>query len=209
MPQPHTLKISEIFTSVQGEGLRQGEATLFVRLAGCNLKCDFCDTKYAWKGGENLEVDQIIKRLEQENKQFPADWVCLTGGEPLIQDVGSLSERLKKRGKKIQIETNATLYQDLSADWFTVSPKPPAYFFQPKFREKAREVKLVVSKELTYEEIRKLRNEFPEKTPILLQPESNLKWSREKGMTLLKECTTTGLKNIRISVQLHKIYGIR
>jgi len=209
MPQPHTLKISEIFASVQGEGLRQGEATLFVRLAGCNLKCDFCDTKYAWKGGENLDIEQILSRIEQESKRLPADWVCLTGGEPLMQDLRGLSERLKEMGMKIQIETNATFYQDLSVDWYTVSPKPPDYFFQPEYREKAKEVKLVVSKELTSEVVQKLRNEFPEKTPILLQPESNRKWSREKGVTLLKECTTKRLKNIRISVQLHKIYGIK
>jgi len=209
MPQPHTLKISEIFASVQGEGLRQGEATLFVRLTGCNLKCAFCDTKYAWKGGEDLDIEQILNRLEQENKRLPADWVCLTGGEPLMQDVGALSGRLKERGKKIQVETNATLYQDLSVDWYTLSPKPPAYFFQPEYREKAREVKLVVSKELTYEVVLRLRNKFPQKTPILLQPESNLKWSREKGMTLLEGSQTKGLENIRISVQLHKIYEIK
>ena len=51
MPQQHILKIAEIFPSIQGEGLRQGEATLFIRLAGCNLECSFCDTKYAWKEG--------------------------------------------------------------------------------------------------------------------------------------------------------------
>jgi len=209
MPQPHTLKISEIFASVQGEGLRQGEATLFVRLTGCNLKCDFCDTKYAWKGGENLDTEQICSRIEKESRQMPADWVCLTGGEPLIQDVRELTERLKEIGMKIQIETNATLYQDLSVDWYTVSPKPPDYFFQPEYREKAKEVKLVVSKELTLEVIQRMRNEFPEKIPILLQPESNRKWSREKGIMLLKECTTTGLKNIRISLQLHKIYNMK
>ena len=209
MPQPHTLKISEIFASVQGEGLRQGEATLFVRLTGCNLKCDFCDTKYAWKGGEGLDVDEILSRLEQENKRLPADWVCLTGGEPLIQDVRELTERLKEMGMKIQVETNATLYQDLSVDWYTVSPKPPDYFFQPEYREKAKEVKLVVSKELTLEVIQRMRNEFPEKIPILLQPESNRKWSREKGIMLLKESGAKGLKNIRISVQLHKIYKLK
>jgi len=209
MPQPHTLKISEIFASVQGEGLRQGEATLFVRLAGCNLKCDFCDTKYAWKGGEGLDTEQICSRIEKESRQMPADWVCLTGGEPLIQDVRELTERLKEIGMKIQIETNATLYQDLPVDWYTVSPKPPDYFFQPEYREKAKEVKLVVSKELTLEVIQRMRNAFPEKIPILLQPESNRKWSREKGIMLLKECTTTGLKNIRISLQLHKIYNMK
>jgi 7-carboxy-7-deazaguanine synthase len=208
MPQPPFLKITEIFSSIQGEGLRQGEPTLFIRLTGCNLKCDFCDTKYAWKGGEKLGVDEIIKRLENEQKKFPAQWVCITGGEPLIQDLNALTKALKKKGAKIQIETNATQYQDLNVDWYTISPKPPDYFFQSEYKEKAKEVKLVVTKELTIKVIQKLRNEFPEKIPIILQPESNQKWSRDKGIKLLKESLKNGLQNIKVSVQLHKIYDI-
>ena len=111
-------------------------------------------------------------------------------------------------GMKIQIETNATLYQELSVDWYTLSPKPPDYFFRTEYTDKAMEVKLVVSKELDLEVIQKMRNAFPEKVPILLQPESNEKWSREKGVDLLKESLGRGLKNIKVSVQLHKIYEI-
>jgi len=208
MPQPHTLKITEIFSSIQGEGLRQGEPTLFIRLTGCNLRCDFCDTKYAWKGGQKLCVEEILKRVEKENKKFPSEWVCLTGGEPLIQDVKELIEKLKLNGMKIQIETNATQYQDLPVDWYTLSPKPPEYFFRTEFTDKAKEVKLVVSQELDLEIIQKMRNAFPEKVPILLQPESNQKWSLDKGMELLKTSLIRGLKNIKVSLQLHKIYEI-
>ena len=57
MPQPPTLKISEIFPSIQGEGLRQGEPTIFVRFAGCNLRCTFCDTKYAWTGRPKINSE--------------------------------------------------------------------------------------------------------------------------------------------------------
>jgi len=209
MPLPHTLKITEIFSSFQGEGLRQGEPTLFIRLTGCNLKCDFCDTKYAWKGGEHLRIDEIIKRVKKEQKEFPAPWVCITGGEPLIQDLKALTEELKKMGMNIQIETNATQYQDLNVDWYTLSPKPPDYFFQPEYTKLAKEVKLVVTKELTIEVIQRLRNEFSEKIPLILQPESNEKWSMDKGVMLLKETLRMGFKNIRVSVQLHKIYEIK
>lgn len=209
MPQPHILKTTEIFSSIQGEGLRQGEPTLFIRLTGCNLRCDFCDTKYAWEGGERLRVEEIIKRIKTEKQEFPAPWVCLTGGEPLIQDLKPLTEAIKILGMKIQIETNATQYQKLNVDWYTLSPKPPDYFFQPEYKELAKEVKLVVTKELTIQVIQKLRNEFPERIPIILQPESNQKRSRDKGMKLLKKALRKGMKNIKVSLQLHKIYGIK
>ncbi|MFQ6108662.1 MAG: radical SAM protein, partial [Candidatus Aminicenantales bacterium] len=94
MPQPPTLKIAEIFSSIQGEGLRQGEATLFVRLSGCNLHCSFCDTKYAWEGGEDITCDEVIRRIIKMSKRFPTRWVCLTGGEPLLQDVAELVRKL-------------------------------------------------------------------------------------------------------------------
>jgi len=209
MPQPHTLKITEIFSSIQGEGLRLGEPTLFIRLTGCNLKCHFCDTKYAWEGGENLRVEQILNRVKKEQKKFPSQWVCITGGEPLIQDLKTLAEALKKIGMKIQIETNATQYQELHVDWYTLSPKPPDNFFQPEYTRIAKEVKLVVTQDLSMKVIRRLRNAFPEETPIILQPESNQKWSMDKGIKLLEGSLREGLKNIRVSVQLHKIYDIK
>ena len=84
MPQPPTLKIVEIFPSIQGEGLRQGEPTVFIRLSGCNLKCSFCDTKYAWKGGREFTAGEILDEVRKIRRRFPASWVSLTGGEPLL-----------------------------------------------------------------------------------------------------------------------------
>lgn len=209
MPQPHILKITEIFPSIAGEGLRSGEPTIFVRLAGCNLRCDFCDTKYSWQGGKSYSVDKIIETVGQIRKRFPADWVCLTGGEPLLQEIKPLVNKLKKECYKIQIETNGTIYRPFRVDWMTLSPKPGTYEFVSEFTTKANEVKLVVSKELTLEVIQNLRGKIPAKTPILLQPQSNRKWSMDLGMKLLKQTLSLGLKNIRISVQIHKIFGLK
>jgi len=209
MRQQHTLKISEIFASVQGEGLRLGEATLFIRLSGCNLQCPFCDTKYAWEKGEQMTVEQIIGRIKQLRNRFAAEWVCLTGGEPLIQDIENLALRLKVERLKIQVETNGTIYRALPVDWYTVSPKPEKYQFQSEYKTKAREVKLVVEKNLEFESIQKLREAFPNKIPILLQPESNLEWSMLKAYDLLKRAVNTGMKNIRLSLQLHKIFRLQ
>jgi 7-cyano-7-deazaguanosine (preQ0) biosynthesis protein QueE len=209
MPQPHILKITEIFPSITGEGLRSGEPTIFIRLAGCNLKCTFCDTKYSWQGGEEHSEEKIIEAVKRIQGRFPADWVCLTGGEPLLQDVELLVNNLRKEGFKIHIETNGTVYRPFRVDWLTLSPKPPAYGFAREFSAKTDEVKLVVNRELSLEVIQDLREKFPAQTPILLQPQSNRKWSIEKGMKLLKQTLNMGLKNIKISVQIHKIYGLK
>jgi len=209
MPQPPTLKIVEIFASVQGEGLRQGEPTIFIRLAGCDLRCSFCDTKYAWTGGKTATTSRVLVKVRALRKRFPADWACLTGGEPFLQDIGPLVDGLKKEGLKVQVETNGRTFRRLAADWLTVSPKPGRYEYHPGFRRRAAEVKLVVSKTLTFETVRRLREEFPGSVPILLQAESNEAWSLAKGRRLLGRALRQGLTNIRLSVQLHKIFGLR
>lgn len=208
MLQPPILKVAEIFPSVQGEGLRQGEATLFVRLSGCNLKCSFCDTKYAWKEGKRFPTNQVLEEIKRIKQQFPAKWVCLTGGEPLVQDITNLVRGLKEENFRIQVETNATLYCSLPVDWYSISPKPEDYLFQPEYREQAKEVKLIVTRNLDFEVIRRLRKEFPSKTPLLLQPQSNRKWSMELALKMLKQATLANLDNIKLSIQLHKIYNL-
>jgi 7-carboxy-7-deazaguanine synthase len=209
MPPPPTLKICEIFSSVQGEGLRQGEPTLFVRFTGCNLKCDFCDTKYAWTTGKDMSVPHIVEKLKRLQTRFPARWICLTGGEPLHQNIRGLVRQLKAENFKIQVETNATLYFPLPVDWYTISPKPPKYFLRPQYKEKAKEVKLVVTKGLEFESLQKLRRKFPEKVPILLQPQSNKKWSIKQALKLVRLSLLADLTNVRISFQMHKVFGWR
>jgi len=209
MPQRHILKITEIFPSVQGEGLRQGEPTIFIRLSGCNLKCFFCDTKYAWEEGQQYSVDQVLEEVRKIRQSFPAQWICITGGEPLLQDIDGLTKALKKGGLKIQVETNATLYRTLPVDWYSISPKPDRYAYRPEYRENAKEVKIIVTKNLDLESIRRLRMRFPDKTPVLLQPQSNRKWSMNLGMTLIRQTIKAGLRNIRLSSQMHKIFGFR
>lgn len=208
MPQPHTLKINEIFYSLQGEGTRQGAPTVFVRLAGCNLRCEFCDTKGAWDKGQELTEDQVCTEAEKLRQRHSARWLCLTGGEPLLQDLASLTQRLKKGHWKIQVETNATVYKNLSVDWYTVSPKPESYYVHPEYRRLAKEVKLVVTKALNRDTIKAIRATFPDKTPLFLQAQSNQKWSLNRGIELIELASRDNLKNIRLSIQLHKILGL-
>ncbi|MEB2837146.1 MAG: 7-carboxy-7-deazaguanine synthase QueE [Desulfurococcales archaeon] len=104
-----TLRVVEVFTSIQGEGPLAGSYSLFVRLAGCNLRCPFCDTKYSWdpRAGRDVEVSGILglaSRLE------PA-LVVATGGEPLLQRIPleRLAAGLEALGIPLQVETNGTL----------------------------------------------------------------------------------------------------
>ena len=235
MPRPPILKIAEIFASLQGEGLRQGEPTIFVRLAGCNLRCPFCDTKRAWKGGRGMSLERIAGRVARLKKTRPAEWIVLTGGEPLLQDVGPLVRRLKAAGFRIQVETNGLFYRLLplalvrglntrtsaaepdprtgsgapaAVDWYTVSPKPPDYIFHPEYRAKAREVKLVASRELNLAVVLRIRDAFPARTPLFIQPESNAARSRAKALMLVLEAAEEGRTNVRLSLQMHKILRI-
>ncbi len=209
MHQPHTLKINEIFPSIQGEGLRLGEPTLFIRFSQCNLKCYFCDTKYAWETGQELTVLQILERVKKIHDSFAAEWVCLTGGEPLLQNIGGLVRALKAEDFKIQLETNATFSPPRGVNWYTISPKPPDYFFKPEYKRMAKEVKMVVTKGLDLDVLKKLRKAFPEKIPFLLQPQFNSKSSSERALRLLKQAVKEGMKNVRLTAQIHKIFGWR
>jgi 7-carboxy-7-deazaguanine synthase len=101
------MRISEIFRSLQGEGRNQGRACTFVRLAGCNLNCAWCDTRYARSGGADLSVDMVADRT----RHLGVDCVCITGGEPLLQgkELLELLIRLQQTGATVEIETNGTI----------------------------------------------------------------------------------------------------
>ncbi len=95
----------EIFQSIQGEGVTTGLPTTFVRLTGCNLRCDWCDTKYAYEEGEEMSIPDIVVQVgELGNEQ-----VCVTGGEPLRQtDTPTLVDRLIEMGYLVTLETNGS-----------------------------------------------------------------------------------------------------
>ncbi len=115
--------ISEIFFSIQGEGLLTGVPSVFVRTSGCNLRCNWCDTPYAsWNPeGTAMSVAQIVAQIEEH----PAKHVVLTGGEPMIaKDIRELAEEIRKIGRHITIETAATVAPDgIACDLASLSPK--------------------------------------------------------------------------------------
>lgn len=115
-----TLRVNEIFYSLQGEGFHTGTPAVFVRLAGCNLRCDFCDTDF--DSYEVMTVEQVVEVV----RQYPTNVVILTGGEPSLQNIGPLVDALHESGRRVHIETNGTNPLPSTIDWITCSPKAGA-----------------------------------------------------------------------------------
>lgn len=100
------LKVSEIFASIQGETSHTGYPFAFVRLAGCNLRCRYCDTTYAYDTGEEFPLEEVVSRLTA----FSLMRCCVTGGEPLLQEeTPALVSALLRRGQEVLVETNGTV----------------------------------------------------------------------------------------------------
>lgn len=114
--------ISEIFHSIQGEGLLTGVPSIFIRTSGCNLRCRWCDTPYtSWSPeGEERSVDEIMAAIGD----FPSRHAVITGGEPLLmKDLPELTKRLGDGGYHVTIETAGTVFSDLRCDLASISPK--------------------------------------------------------------------------------------
>lgn len=102
----HTLRITEIFFSLQGETRTSGLPTVFVRLTGCPLRCQYCDTAYAFSGGEIMSIEAILQQVASNNPRY----VCVTGGEPLAQpNCLPLLRQLCDAGYDVSLETSGAL----------------------------------------------------------------------------------------------------
>ena len=100
------LRVKEIFFSLQGESSKTGLPTIFIRLTGCPLRCHYCDTEYAFHGGEKLSIDAVIERISD----YRTPHVCVTGGEPLAQKAcPTLLKRLCDRGYQVSLETSGAM----------------------------------------------------------------------------------------------------
>jgi len=194
-------KVSEIFYSIQGEGLNQGLPFIFIRFSNCNLRCVWCDTKYAWESGKEMELEEIIKEV----KKFRCRRICITGGEPYLQNLFPIFERLKKEKLFISVETNGTIWQDIKFNWITVSPKKEGIKYHKKgydvrFRKVASEFKYVITGEDDFEFI---DNEIEK--PIILQPVDN---NFDISKLIIDYIKNNPDRNFRIKLQLHKILNI-
>lgn len=203
------LKVNEIFYSIQGEGFHTGRAAIFVRFAGCNLKCSFCDTKHENYVEKN--ITEIVDTIASISQKLPiSPMLIFTGGEPFLQDNIELKVLLKalKRRFFIAFETNGTIMPDKDLlkeiDWVTVSPKEVA-FFKTQIKSYAHEFKIVVGENVTKEILDDIYNTYYHKLCyFFLQPESNTTINIQKCISYIKEDPRWAL-----SLQMQNILSIQ
>ncbi|WP_312199201.1 7-carboxy-7-deazaguanine synthase QueE [Anaerospora hongkongensis] len=190
--------IVEVFESIQGEGAFLGLGASFIRLAGCNLRCSWCDTKHSFdvQAASLLSIDAILGTW-----RFTQPLVVITGGEPTLHDLGPMVRALKKLGKYVTLETNGTnpVPDEWGIDWVTVSPKPGSNY---AINCRADELKYVVDDDF---EIGVIQTERVPLRHIYLQVESGRPESAARAFTLV---TMNPDLQLRVGVQLHKILHV-
>lgn len=116
-----SLRINDIFYSIQGEGIHAGRAAVFIRLSGCNKRCHFCDTDF--DDYREMSIDEVLAEVGELTAANGCRFIILTGGEPAMQIDDMIVDALHSRGYIIAIETNGSLPLPDGIDWVTVSPK--------------------------------------------------------------------------------------
>lgn len=191
--------VKEIFKTLQGEGQNAGRPAVFLRFAGCNLDCKWCDTDF--KGGDKFELDELITKVcsTWDSGNFRGRFVVLTGGEPLLQVDKPLIETLLENHFRIAVETNGTIKVPEHIQHLTVSPKSGT---EIKQRE-ASELKFVYPQEgMTPDDALELVN-----APInYLQPMDGPDRD-ENTRAAIDYCLSHPWW--RLSLQTHKILGLR
>lgn len=201
------MRVAEIFASIQGEGRYIGRPQVFVRLTGCNLRCSWCDTKRAYKGGREMTVAEVIRKVGA----YGIESVCVTGGEPMLQkeEVLKLAQGLKRRGCEVVLETNGTLYDRRLfrlVDCVSMDMKPPSSGEESDWGILARlgakdQAKVVVADGGDLRFARQVIAKSP--AEVTLQPAGGTAYG-----PLAKSALKLRLK-ARVLPQLHKREGLR
>lgn len=131
------LKVNEIFYSLQGEGIRSGTPSIFIRLTDCNLTCGFCDTEFT--SGKDLSYEEILNKISD----FPCKEIVWTGGEPALQLNNDVIIWFKQKGYYQCIETNGSKKIPDEIDFITLSPKVAEHVLQMNFENGVTEIKYV------------------------------------------------------------------
>ena len=189
------LKVKEIFYSLQGEGGRQGEASIFVRLSGCNLHCDFCDTDFS--GGEDMTCEQILSQI----RHFPCQWIIWTGGEPTLQLTDECLLFFKRAGYRQAIESNGSNPLSSLLDYTVISPKSQITGMNSYVNE--------VRQPMRENDVIPLIESLPQAKHYFLSPIFSENPSETNAN--IDYCIQQIMKNPqwRLSLQVHKLIGMR
>ncbi len=201
------MRVTEIFFSIQGEGTRAGLPCVFVRFTGCDLRCVYCDTAYAFQGGKELSQEAILAEVAR----FPCKLILLTGGEPLLQkDLPALARALLARGYEVTIETHGQRPLDALPEGVVriVDVKTPGSGEVAKDLgyldglDRRDEVKFVVSSEEDFAWSREVvrRHALEGRVHLLFSPV----WGKVEPRALAEWILASGL-DARLSLQIHKV----
>ena len=219
------LPLVEQFHSLQGEGYHAGKSAFFIRLAGCEVGCSWCDTKHSWDREKypSISIEIIINQIKIARKKG-ASFCVITGGEPLHHNLDNLCKAIKKEtsgeekgSMKIHIETSGVSAISGMYDWITLSPKrhlPPKNYFL----KTCNEIKIIISEKKDIEfaeymkkevkkilQITSLEEKLTKKDKIYyLQPA----WNNDKGLSLAIEFVKNN-PEWNLSLQTHKFLKIR
>jgi len=197
------VKINEIFHDIEGEGRHQGLPTLFIRFTGCNLRCLWCDTKYAYFKGKNIDVDKLVNII----RDSPYKYVNITGGEPLLYKKQVNYIIRKAKNKFVTIETNGSIpIKGVKADNISMDLKLPSsgeagkiVFSNLKMLREQDQLKLVIGsyKDMVY--AKKILEKYKVRAMIIAQPVyKKFKLKKIRNFVLRNKL------NWKVSIQLHK-----
>ncbi|MHA8072984.1 7-carboxy-7-deazaguanine synthase QueE [Aquirufa sp. HETE-40SA] len=197
-----TYPVMESFYTLQGEGKYQGQAAYFIRLGGCDVGCHWCDVKESWP--IDAHPVKTVETLVAEALGNPGRLVVITGGEPLMHDLGPLTEALQTAGFRTHIETSGVATAITGTwDWICFSPKK---FKAPNegILALTNELKVVVNHPSDIPWAQEWAEKLPESAELYLQPE----WSKQEQMNPLIVDFVKANPTWRISVQTHKFLQI-
>ncbi|MEO7209329.1 MAG: 7-carboxy-7-deazaguanine synthase QueE [Chitinophagaceae bacterium] len=204
------LPVMEAFYTIQGEGFHQGKAAYFIRLAGCDVGCSWCDVKESWRVENHPKktTTQIVEEanfaISQQttipnNKHQTPNICVITGGEPCMHDLNELTLNLQYHQFKIHLETSGAYPISGNLDWICISPKK----FKPPISENlkmADELKIIVFNKNDFSWAEEFAKKVSENCRLFLQPE----WSKEKIMLPLIIEYIKENPQWALSIQLHK-----
>ena len=194
------LPIMESFYTIQGEGFHKGTASYFIRTGGCDVGCHWCDVKESWDENDHPIIP--VKEIVKKSLEF-SDCVVVTGGEPLMWDMGPLTKELKNYNKKTHIETSGAHPLTGNWDWVCLSPKKAKLPIEDAYNY-ADELKIIIYNNRDFKFAEQEAKKVNKNAILYLQPE----WGkREEMMPLMVDFIKKNPK-WRISLQTHKYLDI-
>ena len=201
------MKINEIFYSIQGEGKWSGLPNIFIRTTGCNLRCSYCDTQYAYDNGTEMSIENIMEKISK----YPCKYICLTGGEPMLQvETLGLINILLKKNYMVSLETNGSInVSKLNNEkklMISLDIKCPSSKMSEEncleninlLREKDQ-LKFIIKDKKDYDYAKKIISKYKPLCTVFFQPV----WKNNPKQ--IAEWIKNDNLNVRLGLQLHKI----